>query len=219
MADGRGVVIVGAGAHARVVAEAIAPRQLAGYLCPAGDSGDVRLGPRLGGDERAADLTASGHAIAIGIGFVDAVGARRRAALLDDLLAVRDVDLLTVTHTRSIVSEGASLGAGAYVGAGAIVGVDVEVGTGAIVNTGAILDHDCRVGRNTHIAPGAVLSGGVSVGDDTLVGVGATVRQNVRIGARVVVGAGAVVVDDLPDDVTAVGVPARFGDVPEGGPG
>jgi serine acetyltransferase len=35
------------------------------------------------------------------------------------------------------------------------------------------------------------------------------VIQQIRIGADVTVGAGAAVVPDLPDGVTAVGVPAR----------
>jgi len=42
------------------------------------------------------------------------------------------------------------------------------------------------------------------------IGIGASVRQLVRIGARAMVGAGAAVVSDLPDDVTAMGVPARM---------
>ncbi|WP_304412082.1 acetyltransferase [Synechococcus sp. CB0205] len=41
------------------------------------------------------------------------------------------------------------------------------------------------------------------------IGIGASVIQQIRIGADVIVGAGAAVVSDLPDGVTAVGVPAR----------
>jgi len=41
------------------------------------------------------------------------------------------------------------------------------------------------------------------------VGTGASVIPGRSIGARTTVGAGAVVVDDLPADVVAVGVPAR----------
>jgi serine acetyltransferase len=51
--------------------------------------------------------------------------------------------------------------------------------------------------------------GTVSIGEATLMGAGSTVIQKCVIGAFVIVGAGAVVVTDLPDGVTAVGVPAR----------
>ena len=60
-----------------------------------------------------------------------------------------------------------------------------------------------------HICPGARLAGEVQVGARTWIGIGACVIQQVRIGSDVTVGAGAAVVRDLPDGVTAVGVPAR----------
>jgi acetyltransferase-like isoleucine patch superfamily enzyme len=40
-------------------------------------------------------------------------------------------------------------------------------------------------------------------------GIGAKVIPGVKIGAGTTVGAGAVVIEDLPENVTAVGVPAR----------
>jgi len=47
------------------------------------------------------------------------------------------------------------------------------------------------------------------VGDRTWIGIGAAIHHCVRIGADVMVGAGAAVVDDVPDGVTMLGVPAR----------
>ena len=52
-------------------------------------------------------------------------------------------------------------------------------------------------------------TGTVVVGRETHLGVGVSVRNNLTLGARSVVGVGAAVVADLPDDVVAVGVPAR----------
>jgi acetyltransferase-like isoleucine patch superfamily enzyme len=53
------------------------------------------------------------------------------------------------------------------------------------------------------------LGGGVQVGNGSFVGMGATVRQSIRIGHDSVIGAGAVVVNDVPDAVVVLGVPAR----------
>jgi serine acetyltransferase len=47
------------------------------------------------------------------------------------------------------------------------------------------------------------------VGERSWIGIGASVIQQIRIGVDVTVGAGAAVVRDLPDGVTAVGVPGR----------
>jgi serine O-acetyltransferase len=47
------------------------------------------------------------------------------------------------------------------------------------------------------------------LGDDIFIGAGAKIVGAVSIGSRVRVGANAVVIADVPDDATAVGVPAR----------
>ncbi|MFW2332873.1 NeuD/PglB/VioB family sugar acetyltransferase [Ilumatobacter sp.] len=202
------VVVLGAGGHARVLVEALGARSVAGHLSRAADTASATpaLGPRLGSDAEVRELAIAGHPFVLGIGFVDAPGSARRAELLRELA---DVELVTVRHRGATVSPGALVGAGTFIGPGSVVCVGVRLGRAAIVNSGAVVDHDCDIGDNVHVGPGATLSGAVRVGDNTLVGVGATVRQGIRIGSDVVVGAGAVVIDDLPDGVTALGVPAR----------
>ena len=69
-----------------------------------------------------------------------------------------------------------------------------SIGTGAILNTGCSIDHDAQLADGVHICPGARLAGAVHVGTRSWIGIGASVIQQVR---------------DLPDGVTAVGVPAR----------
>jgi acetyltransferase-like isoleucine patch superfamily enzyme len=78
------------------------------------------------------------------------------------------------------------------------------------MNTGSSVDHDCSLGDGVHICPGARLSGGVVVGGFSWLGVGSSVIQQVKIGVDTIVGAGAAVTGDLPDQVTAVGVPATI---------
>ena len=62
--------------------------------------------------------------------------------------------------------------------------------------------------NRVHIS-GAHLAGNVHVGELTHIGIGASVVQGVKIGRNVIIGAGAAVVADIPDNVTAVGVPTR----------
>jgi acetyltransferase-like isoleucine patch superfamily enzyme len=77
------------------------------------------------------------------------------------------------------------------------------------VNTGATVDHDCTLESFCHLAPGVHLCGGVCVGEGALLAVGSSAVPNVRIGAWATIGAGAVVVEDLPNEVVAVGLPAK----------
>ena len=202
-----GIVILGAGGHARVVAEAagLCGLRLIGHLAPE-DEGNGP-GDWLGGDGRIAELAQAGHRFIPGIGFVDARGAARRARILAALPAAA---LCSVTHPAAVVSASARIGGGSFIGPGAIIGVGAQIGGFALINSGAIVDHDCQIGANCHISAASALSGDVRLGDNVLIGAGAVVRQGIRIGANVVIGAGAVVVSDIAAGSVAFGNPARI---------
>lgn len=206
MAD-TALVIIGSGGHACVVAEAarLAGWHIAGHIAP--DAGtDDALGDWLGMDDALGPLLAQGMAAALGLGFVDAVTATRRATLLNRL---DPATLATVIHPHASVAPSARLARGCFVAAGSVVGTRAALGLGAIVNTGAIVEHHNIIGRNTHIATGARLTGGVTVGDNVLIGAASVVRQCVNIGDGAIVGAGCVVLADVPADQTLVGNPGR----------
>jgi maltose O-acetyltransferase len=54
------------------------------------------------------------------------------------------------------------------------------------------------------------MGGASSIGELSLLGTGAVILPGVSVGGRTIVGAGAVVAEALPDNVVAVGVPARI---------
>ncbi|NTV99750.1 MAG: serine acetyltransferase [Oscillochloris sp.] len=49
-----------------------------------------------------------------------------------------------------------------------------------------------------------------TIGDEVFIGAGARVLGGITIGNGAIIGANAVVINDLPDGVTAVGIPARI---------
>ncbi len=201
-----GIVILGGGGHARVLAEAIVACSLtlAGHVAPKAADQAV-MGRWLGDDDALAGLVAMGHGLALGLGFVDAKGAERRG----NLVRRWEDALVTVIHPSAHVSPSAQLSPGVFVAVGAVVGTGTQIGAGSIVNSGAVVDHDAQIGANVHIATGARLAGGVTVGRDVLVGLGALLRQGVTIGDGAVIGAGAVVVGDVAPSALMLGVPAR----------
>ncbi|KAA0875746.1 acetyltransferase [Nitrincola tapanii] len=117
--------------------------------------------------------------------------------------------VVTLVHPSAVISQYANLGTGTVVMPGVVVNVSSQIGDGVILNTGCSIDHDCSVGDCSHISPGVRLAGGVRIGAQSWIGIGTSVKQLVKIGQGVTVGAGAAVVTDLPDSVTAVGVPAK----------
>ncbi len=129
---------------------------------------------------------------------------------LSELLISYGAKLATLIHPTAYVSDGATIEQGSIVMPKAVVNIGSVIGRGAIINTGATVDHDCTLGEYVHISPGANLAGEVFVGEWTWVGIGACVRQGITIGKDSIVGAGSVVVQDISDNVTVVGNPAKL---------
>lgn len=118
-------------------------------------------------------------------------------------------DIPVLMHPKATVSKYASIKAGTVVMANAVINPFAAIGKGGIINTSATVDHDCSLSEGVHVSPGANLAGGVKVGTNTWIGMGATLKQCVQVGSDTIIGAGAVVVCDIPNSVTAVGLPAR----------
>jgi UDP-perosamine 4-acetyltransferase len=202
------VVIVGSGGHAKVVIELIRAEgkyQIKGCT-GLGESGFV-LGdiPILGTDSVLPAILANGAKKA----FV-AIGDNHLRLRLLDQVSKMGFELINAISPGAVVSPSATLGCGIAIMAGAIINASTQIGDGAIINTNASVDHDCRIGSGAHIGPGSVLAGNVEIGSETFLGVGTCVVPGIRIGSRTIVGAGSVVVRDIPDGVTAMGVPARI---------
>jgi sugar O-acyltransferase (sialic acid O-acetyltransferase NeuD family) len=204
---------LGAGGHSKVVIEII---QLANEFEIVGlldadeqKAGTEVLGIRvLGDDSLLPQVFERGvRHVFMGLGSLGDTNVRR--ALYEKVCAI-GFDVISAIHPRAVVSEFARLGAGATIMASAVVNPGSVIGTNVIINTGAIVDHDCVVGNHVHVASGACLSGGVRVGNGSHIGAGAVIRQSLSIGNNSVVGAGSVVVQDVPDNVTVIGVPAKI---------
>ena len=110
-----------------------------------------------------------------------------------------------------VVEEGAS------VWYGAVVRGDysrITIRAGANVQDGAVLhappDLPCEVGPGATIAHNCIVHGAV-IGEEALIGNGATVLDGARVGARSMVAAGAMVTPgtEIPDEVLAIGAPAK----------
>jgi serine O-acetyltransferase len=81
---------------------------------------------------------------------------------------------------------------------------------GIIVSGYARFGDDCRI-RNGCVVGLATVDDPCApvIGNNVDIGAGAKLLGRIRIGNNVRIGANAVVVDDVPDDSIAVGVPAR----------
>ena len=80
---------------------------------------------------------------------------------------------------------------------------------------GIIISHYASIGKNCTIHQQVTIAqdennNAATIGDNVFIGVGAKIIGDVKIGDNVKIGANAVVVKDIPNNSTAVGVPARI---------
>ena len=96
-----------------------------------------------------------------------------------------------------------------------IIGRNAQFGPGFVLihSNGVVINSSVRGGRGIklehQVTIGAEKDEFPVLGDNVFVGAGAKIVGGVRIGSNVKVGANAVVLDDIPDNSTAVGIPAR----------
>lgn len=95
---------------------------------------------------------------------------------------------------------------------GAKIGKNVELGNGGL---GIVIHRHAVLGDNVIIGPGVTIGGttkkfgAAKIGRNTFVATGAKILGPVTIGKNCVIGANAVVLNDIPDNSLAVGIPAK----------
>jgi acetyltransferase EpsM len=139
-----------------------------------------------------------------------AIGDNHTRRIITERLLAAGETLATAIHPFASVAPSATIGEGSMISAGALVLPRAVLGRGVLLNTKASIDHDSVAGDFAHISAGATLGGNVRIGEEAFIALGASVVSGRSVGARTVIGAGTVVVRDIPEDVTAFGVPARI---------
>ena len=200
MNSNKKLIIIGAGGHGRVCAEAAS---LSGYKEIAFlDDRKVEGLPVIGTLNDIEKYTGE-------YCFFVAIGDNSlRKKILKNVKELGG-ELASIIHPFSSVSKSAEIGEGTVIMSGAVINSGAKIGRGVIVNTCSSADHDCKLKDFCHIGVGAHLAGTVEIGEASFIGAGSAVINNITIGDGITVGAGAAVVHNLTEAGTYVGVPAR----------
>lgn len=140
--------------------------------------------------------------------FIGAMGSPRRKRWIEEIEG-KGFNFDVVVHPSTLMDDFVDVGKGCIIRPGVILACDVKIGRHSIIYIGSTIGHDCKIGNFVTIAPGVDIAGNVTIKDECWIGIGAKIINRVSIGKCSFIGAGAVVTKDIPENVLAVGVPAK----------
>ena len=143
------------------------------------------------------------------LGCVCAIGACETRKRVVEKLEEVGINFCNAIHPSVIMSEFVELGQDVIICAGSILTVNISIGNHVHIDTNCTVAHDAVIGDYCRLNPGVRINGENHLGEGVYVGTGGTFIQKVSVGNWATIGAGAVVIDDIPERVVAVGVPAK----------
>lgn len=203
------IAIIGAGGQARIVYEILSYDrniEVVAFVDNIVHGSDERIMgvPVLGDHSVLPKLIKNGVK-----GAIIAVGDNEIRATHFEKLRSMGLELVKAIHPTASIALSVKIGVGVTVAIGAIISTGARIGDNVIINTGAIIDHEDEIEDHVHVGPGCSLAGRVIIKRGAFIGIGSVVKEYLTIGENTIIGAGSVVLDDIPNNVVAVGAPAK----------
>jgi UDP-perosamine 4-acetyltransferase len=204
MKRNKGLIILGAGGHAKAVAEVAVDVgfEIRGFV--PGQNG-LNLAPQsliLPSSFESLDISAH---FALGVGD----NSRREQVLGDFTQIFPQASFPNLIHPSSVLAKSVDLEKGVVVHPMVVVGANVRLSAGVILNSGAIIEHDSSMGAFSSLAPGSRVAGGVRIGARASIGLGAGILPGVEIGTDAIIGAMALVTKSIAPGSVEIGIPSR----------
>lgn len=114
-----------------------------------------------------------------------------------------------VVHNLATVSKKAEIDIGTVIQRNVLISPNVQIGKNCFLNDSSSVHHESIIGDFSILAPRSLVLGRAKIGKQCYIGAGAIIKENVEIGNNVVIGAGSVVINNIPDNSTVVGNPAK----------
>jgi sugar O-acyltransferase (sialic acid O-acetyltransferase NeuD family) len=139
----------------------------------------------------------------VGIGSCEA-----RKRVVERLQSI-NVSFYNAIAPSAIIEDSAEIGIDVIIQLNAIVRTQAKIGDHVVINTTALIGHEATIGDYCTVAPRADIDGAARLGEGVHIGSHAVVLPGVSVGRWTTIGAGAIVTTDIPENVVAVGIPAK----------
>lgn len=118
------------------------------------------------------------------------------------------------------VGDNTEIGDNVKIGSLVHIDYNVKIGANSKIEGMAYVPPLTVIGQNVFIGPGTVITNdpypmcdkmvGVTIEDDVVIGARSVIKAGVKIGRNSVVAMGALVTKDIPENVVAIGSPAKI---------
>lgn len=144
------------------------------------------------------------------ISIVIAIGEPKTKFSIFKKIQNPKVNFPNIIHPNVLISDDfVELGIGNIITAGCIITCNIVIKDFVILNLMCTVGHDTTISSFASFMPSVNISGEVVIHEKVYVGTGAKIINQLEIGENTIVGAGAVVSKSLPENCTAVGIPAK----------
>ncbi|RKJ43728.1 acetyltransferase [bacterium 1XD8-76] len=141
---------------------------------------------------------------------VAAVGnSKAREKVIQKLELFEHIHYATLVDPSVVMSEEVSIGEGSIICVGTIITTNIRIGNHCVINPACTVGHDAVLSEFVTLYPGVNVSGNVKIQKNTEIGAGSVIIQGIKIGSDTIVGANSTVINDIEDEVTVVGSPAK----------
>jgi sugar O-acyltransferase (sialic acid O-acetyltransferase NeuD family) len=168
------LLIIGAGGHAKVVADAVLSKNEFEIIGFADDN--IKLGALVFGNYSIVSTLENISALSFDE-FIVAIGNNEIRKEIFNSLSVKYKPAIII-HQNSIVSKYSKIGFGTVVLAGAVVSFGVEIGENCIINASSLIDHESIIATNCHIAQGVIIGSNCTVKELTNLELGKKINSH-----------------------------------------
>lgn len=207
------IVIVGAGGFGREVKfiidriNSVKPQfQIVGFYDDDETLSEIIHGiPYLGSIDKLIQRSDETIQVALGIGV-----PKIKYKIVERLKGNSFLEFPNIIDPQAILGDdNIILGKGNVICAGVIMTCDIKIFDFITLNLSCTVGHDTKIHSFSSFMPSVNISGEVIVEESVYVGTGSKIINQLTIGEFTIVGAGAVVAKSLPQNCTAVGIPAK----------